>query len=157
MQKEFITTNSKQTQKMGEMLAKEITNATVVCLVGELGAGKTTFTQGFLKGLSAEGPYTSPTFLIMKQYDNVYHFDAYRVDSKDILSLGWEEIIANPQNIVIIEWADKVRDIIPKRAVWIDFGWVDEEKRKIIFKNLSFEIKNLNIQIIPIKEVNSSR
>lgn len=137
MQKEFITTNSKQTQKLGEMLAKEITGAIAVCLVGELGAGKTTFTQGFLKGLGAEGPYTSPTFLIMKQYGNVYHFDAYRVDSKDILNLGWEEIIANPQNIVIIEWADKVRDIIPAGAVWIDFKWVDEKKRKIVLKGLN--------------------
>ena len=138
MQKEFITTNSKQTQKLGELLARELQGGEVICLDGELGAGKTTFTQGLLKGLKVKGPYTSPTFLIMKEYKtlnrNIYHFDAYRVEANDILNLGWEEILSNGKNIIIIEWASRIEKIIPKNSLQINFEWVDENKRKITFK-----------------------
>lgn len=154
--KTIITKSSEETQKLGEELAKRMKGGEVVCLTGELGSGKTTFTQGFLKELGSKGPYTSPTFLIMKQYrlgthnakrgtlDSrftihdlrfVYHFDAYRVDEKDILNLGWKEIISDEKNIVIVEWAERIRKIIPKNAVWIKFEWVSEEERKITFEN----------------------
>ena len=135
MEKTFVTTNSKQTQKLGELLALELKGGEIICLDGELGAGKTTFTQGLLKGLKVEGPYTSPTFLIMKQYENVYHIDAYRVEAQDILNLGWEEILSNKKNIIIIEWAERIKKIIPSNAIWIKFEWLDENKRKIIYKN----------------------
>ncbi|MFZ2975122.1 MAG: tRNA (adenosine(37)-N6)-threonylcarbamoyltransferase complex ATPase subunit type 1 TsaE [Candidatus Moraniibacteriota bacterium] len=158
MEKTFITINSKQTQKLGELLVRELKGGEILCLDGELGAGKTTFTQGLLKGLKVKGPYTSPTFLIMKQYHiacnmkhetkkekmfhvscfmfhDVYHFDAYRVEAQDILNLGWEEIIANPKNIVIIEWASRIKNIIPSNAIWIEFFWLGEKERKIIFKS----------------------
>lgn len=157
MRKEFITTNSKETRKLGEILASELKEGGVICLSGDLGAGKTTFTQGLLKGLGAKGPYTSPTFVIMKKYElkipnnklqisnklqnsklkirNVYHIDAYRVEVGDVLSLGWEEIVANPENIVIIEWAERIRKIIPKESLWINFKWAGENERKITFGN----------------------
>ncbi len=168
--KETITQNFQETRKLGENLAKEIlkdqkrsdrsrpkqpkaVGPLAVCLSGDLGSGKTTFAQGLLEGLGADGPYTSPTFLIMKEYktglNNIYHLDCYRVKSKDVLDLGWEEIIAGKNNVVIIEWAERIRDIIPKDSLWIDFEWagpprVDERsprveagenKRKIIFEN----------------------
>jgi len=161
--KSYITNNSKQTQKLGEMLAREIKGGQVVCLSGELGAGKTTFTQGLLKGLKVKGPYTSPTFLVMKQYkkeisnsksqipnksqnpkskiQNIYHVDAYRVDTKDILDLGWEEIIMDKNNVIIIEWADRISGIIPKDSLWISFEWIDENERKITLSS-KFKIKN---------------
>jgi len=155
MQKEVITTSAKQTQKLGKKLSQEIQTGGIICLTGELGAGKTTFAQGILKGLKIEGPYTSPTFVIMKQYKkkipnsksqitnkfkihNVYHIDAYRVNAEDILNLGWKEIIANSQNIVIIEWADRIKKIIPNKdekscvsTTWIEFFWKGKNKRKI--------------------------
>lgn len=148
MRKEFITRNSKETQKLGEMLAEEFKNGGVLALSGDLGSGKTTFTQGFLKGLKVKGPYTSPTFLVIKNYKphptlslprrgikgevkNIYHTDAYRIKSKDILDLGWEEIVSIPENIVIIEWADRIEKIIPKSALWIRFEWVDNNTRKL--------------------------
>lgn len=153
MRKEFISTNSKQTQILGKLLAEEIRGQAVICLEGDLGAGKTTFTQGFLQGLKIKGPYTSPTFVVMKHYErkvkspvstgrqekskvkifNIYHIDAYRVNSEDVLNLGWEEIIAG-ENIIIIEWADRIKKIIPKDAVWIKFEWLEDKKRKIIIK-----------------------
>ena len=64
----YITENFRQTQKLGELLAMELQGREVICLEGELGAGKTTFTQGLLKGLKVKGPYTSPTFVVMKEY-----------------------------------------------------------------------------------------
>lgn len=134
MRKKFITENSKQTQKLGELLAKELKGGEIICLSGDLGAGKTTFTQGLLKGLGAKAPFTSPTFVIMKKYKKtIFHFDAYRVGAKDILNLGWEEMIADKKNVIIIEWAERIKKIIPKDALWIKLKWVDESKRKIIF------------------------
>ncbi|MFA7319004.1 MAG: tRNA (adenosine(37)-N6)-threonylcarbamoyltransferase complex ATPase subunit type 1 TsaE [Parcubacteria group bacterium] len=150
MQKELITTTSAQTQEAGRLLAKEFQGGEVICLSGELGAGKTTFTQGLLGGLGLEGPFTSPTFLVMKEYEikypisniqypikyqNVYHIDAYRVGTEDILALGWEEMVANPENIIIIEWAERVKEIIPNNAIWINFEWLDENRRKITLSN----------------------
>ncbi|MDP1883893.1 MAG: tRNA (adenosine(37)-N6)-threonylcarbamoyltransferase complex ATPase subunit type 1 TsaE [Candidatus Moranbacteria bacterium] len=163
MRKEFITENFKETQRLGEFLAMEIEDgrkssvlvslvrpkmsdleeALVLCLEGDLGAGKTTFTQGLLQRLRAEGPYTSPTFLIMKEYDlqetkefkirNIYHIDAYRVGERDVLDLGWEEIIADPKNVVIVEWPEKISRILPENSIRIKFEWLDENRRKITF------------------------
>jgi tRNA threonylcarbamoyladenosine biosynthesis protein TsaE len=131
----FITTTAKQTQQLGETLAQELKGGQIICLSGELGSGKTTFTQGLLKGLKVRGPYTSPTFVIMKKYkNNIFHFDAYRVSDKDILSLGWKEIIAGPKNIIIVEWADRIKKIIPRGCLQIKFEWVNKNERKIIFK-----------------------
>jgi tRNA threonylcarbamoyladenosine biosynthesis protein TsaE len=164
---EFITKNFKQTQILGEFLAKELSGGEIICLSGDLGSGKTTFAQGVLKGLGAKGPYTSPTFVVMKQYKtkfsifnfqfsnnsqitkldkqkkykiqntkyqilNIYHIDAYRVGPEDILDLGWEEIIAGKNNIIIIEWAERIKRIIPKGAVWLELEHLKEDERKII-------------------------
>lgn len=155
--KTFITENSKQTQWLGQMLGQELKGGEIICLAGDLGAGKTTFSQGLLKGLKIKGPYTSPTFAIIKHYRkrisnnqspiskknpksniqffNIYHVDAYRVGARDMLNLGWEEIISppagGPENIVIIEWADRIKKIIPRRALWIRFEWLDKDKRRI--------------------------
>jgi len=149
---EYITNNFQETQKLGELLAAELQGGEVLCLEGELGAGKTTFTQGLLQGLGAKGPYTSPTFLIMKEYkiedtnhklqtqntiENIYHIDAYRVGADDLLNLGWEEIIADPKNVVIIEWSERVKEILPKDSLKIKFEWVDQEQRKITSQRLN--------------------
>jgi len=160
----ITTKNSKETRDLGKMLAQEIKNGQVVCLSGELGSGKTTFTQGFLQGLKIKGPYTSPTFVIMKHYKpktqnpkpktqsstpknlkklratgyellGIYHIDAYRINAKDILNLGWEEIIADSNNIIIVEWAERIKKIIPQNSLWICMEWLNEKERKIIFKN----------------------
>ena len=129
----FVTSSADETRKLGRFLAKELRGGAIICLSGDLGSGKTTFVQGFLKGLGTKGPYTSPTFLIMKKYgENVFHFDTYRVEADDVMNLGWEEIVANNENIVIIEWAEKIKKIIPSDAAWLKFEWVDEDKRKII-------------------------
>ncbi|MEK7123712.1 MAG: tRNA (adenosine(37)-N6)-threonylcarbamoyltransferase complex ATPase subunit type 1 TsaE, partial [Patescibacteria group bacterium] len=155
---DFITQNYKQTQKLAEIFAKEIAaakpsaeTAFIVALTGDLGSGKTTFTQGFVKGFGIKEKITSPTFVLMHRhriksknekgknkkkikflnFENFFHLDCYRLDSpQELNTLGFKEIIANSQNIVLIEWADKIAKLLPKTALKIKFQWVGENKRK---------------------------
>ncbi|MBU4284716.1 tRNA (adenosine(37)-N6)-threonylcarbamoyltransferase complex ATPase subunit type 1 TsaE [Patescibacteria group bacterium] len=139
---QFITQNQKQTQNLARILAKEILkykntkkNALVFGLIGNLGAGKTTFIQAFAKGIGIKARLTSPTFVLMKNYGNLYHIDCYRIKNhKDILALDFQEIVSSPKNIIMIEWAEKVRKILPKNTVWIKFKIVSEKKRLISVK-----------------------
>lgn len=136
----FIIKNQKQTEKLANLLAKEILkyknikkNALVFGLVGELGAGKTTFTKAFAKGLGIKNKITSPTFVLMKNYKVFFHIDCYRIkNAKDILELDFKEIVSNPQNIIMIEWAEKIRKILPKNTIWIKFKMISQKERKII-------------------------
>ena len=134
--KSFITTSSAQTKKLGQMLAKELHGGEIICLSGDLGSGKTTFTQGILKGLRVKGPFTSPTFNIIKAYKiksySVYHVDAYRINSKDLIDLGWKDFAGKPNALVIIEWAERVKKIIPASALWINFEWISDKERRLI-------------------------
>jgi len=145
MKKENITSSPGQTKKLGEQFAKEaLKNKSkkrtfVIGLQGELGGGKTTFLQGFAKGLGIKEKILSPTFVILKRFrikdKNFYHIDCYRIQkSKELLDLGFKEIISNPKNIVAVEWADKIKKILPKNTTWIDFDFIDEKTRKIITK-----------------------
>jgi tRNA threonylcarbamoyladenosine biosynthesis protein TsaE len=137
---EFITTSAIQTKKIGAILAEELCGGEIICLTGDLGAGKTTFTQGLLKGLGVKGPYTSPTFAIVKEYKlkdinqkikSIFHIDAYRIKSKDLIELGFKDFAGKDNVITIIEWPEKVKQLIPTDAVWINFEWITDKKRKI--------------------------
>ena len=137
----FFTKNEKETQKLAQILAREILKAPkktkealVVGLEGNLGAGKTTFIQAFAKGIGVKGKLTSPTFVLMKKYGNLYHLDCYRIkDSEDVLALDFKEIISIPKNIVLIEWAEKIKRILPKDRVWIKFKILGKKERIITF------------------------
>ena len=139
-----ITENPKYTQRLGSELAKKLIRqrpkkALIVALEGELGAGKTTFIKGFSKALGIREKVHSPTFVLIHRHKirgkNLYHVDAYRLKSgKDLLKLGIKEIFANPKNIVLIEWADRVKRIIPKNAVWIRLEHLSKNERKVTIK-----------------------
>jgi len=145
MKKVYKTKSVKETQEIAQQLAKKILKnlpagrqGIVIGLQGELGGGKTTFVQGFAKGLGIKEKILSPTFVIFKRFPikerNLYHFDCYRVkNEEDILELGFEEIISNPKNIVVIEWASKIKKIMPKDTIWINFKFVNETTRVIDF------------------------
>jgi tRNA threonylcarbamoyladenosine biosynthesis protein TsaE len=137
----FFTKNEKETIKLAQILAKEILKtpkriktALVIGLEGNLGAGKTTFIQAFAKGTGIKSRLTSPTFVLMKKYNNLYHLDCYRIkDSQDVLALDFKEIISEPKNIVLIEWAEKIKRILPKDKIWIKFKILGKSQRLITF------------------------
>ncbi len=137
----FLTKNPKETSKLAKILAKEIIKsrpkikrALIFGLVGELGSGKTTFIQSFAKELGIKARLTSPSFVLMKKYKNFYHIDCYRIRGpKDILVLDFKEIISDPQNIIMVEWAEKIRKILPKGTIWIRFKTIGPNKRQINF------------------------
>jgi tRNA threonylcarbamoyladenosine biosynthesis protein TsaE len=139
MEKTRITTSFEETQRLGIDFAKELTGGAVIALHGNLGSGKTTFVQGFAKGLGIEKNIISPTFIIMRTYiagdKNFYHVDLYRIESdKDVEGLGLLELIRDPQNIVVIEWPDKIEHLLPENRVDIYFEYLGDDKRKITIK-----------------------
>lgn len=138
--KEIITNSSKETFDLGKDFAKDLKGGEILCFSGDLGAGKTTFTQGLLAGLGVSEKVNSPTFVIIKEYQldkkeikNIYHIDTYRVEKDDIIDLGWDDMIKKEENITIIEWPEKINEIIPQKSIWIKFEHLSEDKRKIIF------------------------
>ena len=165
----FITNSYKKTQKLGEKLAlllysghsgsdepsgsmrqakeiKDRKSAVVFGLQGDLGGGKTTFLQGFAKGLGIKEKILSPTFVIIKKFKiknlpaqagkhfkNFYHIDCYRINNaKDIEDLGFGDIILNPENIVVVEWPERIKKRLPKSAITIKFKFVEQNKREIV-------------------------
>ena len=140
----IISKSLAETEKIArEFLAKEImkseNSATVIGLYGDLGSGKTAFTQAVAKCLGVKEAVTSPTFVIEKIYkldhqnfEHLIHIDAYRLRSGDeLLHLGWEEIAKNPKNLIFIEWPEKVAEILPNDIKKIHFTFVDENTREI--------------------------
>ncbi|MEF3691822.1 MAG: tRNA (adenosine(37)-N6)-threonylcarbamoyltransferase complex ATPase subunit type 1 TsaE [Candidatus Moraniibacteriota bacterium] len=141
--KEIITNNSRETFDCGKDFARKLKGGELLCLEGELGAGKTTFAQGLLAGLGVKETVNSPTFLVMKQYllennkgsiKKIYHIDAYRINGREMSDLGWEELLADKDNLLIVEWPEKIREIIPADFWQIDFEHLEGEQRKISFK-----------------------
>ncbi|MCR4261211.1 MAG: tRNA (adenosine(37)-N6)-threonylcarbamoyltransferase complex ATPase subunit type 1 TsaE [Candidatus Colwellbacteria bacterium] len=140
----MISKSAKETGSIAKNIAAEITNKekpVILALSGDLGAGKTTFTQSFAKALGVKKRILSPTFLIMKRFPiaqnnfkNLYHIDAYRVRAADLEKLGIQEIFKG-QNIVLIEWADRVKEILPKSAIWIKFEHGRQENERQITIN----------------------
>lgn len=117
-------------------------HATVVGLRGDLGAGKTAFVQQTAQLLGVTDTVTSPTFVIEKIYKldhshfaHLIHIDAYRLESdRELLSLGWSEITADPKNLIMIEWPEKVPGCMPSYAEYVTFTFVNETTRDISYE-----------------------
>ena len=131
----YISKNIKDTEGIAKDFMNKIkgggnSSATVVGLYGELGAGKTHFVQSVGKIFGIKRKINSPTFVVMKRYSlgkasrfkNLFHLDAYRLkNEKELLHLGWAEIIADPLNIIFIEWPENVKKAMPKKHFKIKF------------------------------------
>lgn len=138
-----VSKNLNQTQNIAkEILGKKHpskSGATVFALYGDLGSGKTTFVQSAAKEFGLEDEITSPTFVILKKYnlanksfEKFIHVDTYRIDEdKELSTLGFEEDLNNPKNIIFIEWADRVENLLPEGAHKIGFKFIDENTREI--------------------------
>ena len=147
---EIITASALETQKVGQILAEEIIKSGVgsrqaltIALQGDLGSGKTTFIQGLAKGLKIKDKVTSPTFVILRRHNiqhqisnikHLYHLDCYRIRVKDLAGLDFREIIKNPQNMIVIEWAERIKKSLPSNLLWIKFAYLNKHKRKILIK-----------------------
>lgn len=143
---EYLSKSVLETEKIAAELAQKIflqqtqNKATVVALEGELGAGKTTFVKAFAKALGVKEKLSSPTFVIMRSYQLstasyqlLVHIDAYRLDGGEELELlGIDDIFTGPENIVLIEWAERVADILPAKHLTIHIDHISENERKII-------------------------
>lgn len=138
--KTYTSSSPDETKKIARDIARKISNGTVA-LSGDLGSGKTTFVQGFAEGLGIKDKIISPTFVLIRQHQLpkskriLYHIDLYRLeDPLELKNIGLEEIIENPNNIVLIEWAEKAKKLLPKNTIWINFKNLSENTRELIFK-----------------------
>ena len=125
-----ITASPQETEELATWAGQRVREGTVLCLEGELGAGKTLFVRAMAKTLGVEGEVTSPTFSLMNIYEGIcpiFHFDLYRLDTAEELEdIGFYEYVENPDGIVIIEWADKFPEALPEEYVRIVFEQTDE-------------------------------
>lgn len=132
-----ISKSQAETKKFAEDFLNSLkpqAGATVLALSGDLGSGKTTFSQYIGQALGVESHMPSPTFLIERVYElkdkswqHLIHVDAYRLEnSKELLALGWAEMLKSPKNLVLIEWAERVKNILPTDAIHIVFNHVAE-------------------------------
>jgi tRNA threonylcarbamoyladenosine biosynthesis protein TsaE len=149
---EILSKSGRQTKIFARDLAKELKKfvprktgkATVIGISGDLGAGKTTFVQGFAKALGVKERITSPTFVIMKKFpihkhkiknsffSFFYHFDFYRLSSaKDLQALDFRKIAADPKNLVVVEWSDRIKNFNRNVSIRIDVGHGKKNERII--------------------------
>lgn len=133
-----------ETANIAKAFAKTLKGGDVLCLNGDLGVGKTAFVQGLVKALGFEEPISSPTFTIVNCYEGgrlpIYHFDVYRIDNCDeMYEIGFEEYVYG-SGITIIEWSDKIKEILPQKRYDITIS-KDYEKHEN-FRYIEIEEKN---------------
>jgi tRNA threonylcarbamoyladenosine biosynthesis protein TsaE len=131
----FISNSAAETIAAGRSYAQSARQGDVFALRGDLGAGKTQFVKGFVAGLGSSAEVTSPTFVLVHEYEDgrlpVYHFDFYRLDNGEaVLRLGFDDYVFGG-GISLIEWADRYPDLVPRHAKWLSFELKDENTRVI--------------------------
>lgn len=156
---ETITLSANKTKILGENLSQKLKGGEIIALIGDLGSGKTTFIQGLARGLGITEQITSPTFVLCKEYalpsyihlrgvnktlclhrvgvkkviKKFVHIDSYRLENvKEAQAFGIQDYFSSRDLVVAIEWADKIRPILPKNTIFIKFQLIDLKKRKII-------------------------
>ncbi|MDO8668164.1 MAG: tRNA (adenosine(37)-N6)-threonylcarbamoyltransferase complex ATPase subunit type 1 TsaE [bacterium] len=150
----IISSSEQETYLIGKEFAKKLTSGEILGLIGDLGAGKTIFTKGLAAGLGIRKTLTSPTFVLMKVYPVksfrssernsaesgvisrgkpqiklLAHLDAYRIKSaEDLVAIGMNEYANRPDTVTVIEWADKIKTILPKKTRFITIGYKNESR-----------------------------
>lgn len=141
MKIELITNSANDTIEFGKSVARAVEKGAVISLVGDLGAGKTTFTKGIARGLGIMDNVTSPTFTILNEYageeKKLYHFDFYRIEDPDeLVELGFEDYFPSTDGLTIVEWVEKAPSVLPKQYYQITFEKIDDDKRRIVFEEV---------------------
>lgn len=133
---EFISRSTEQTRRIGMRLGALIQTGDVICLVGDLGSGKTTLAQGIASGWGSLDTVTSPTFVLVNVYRGpngarLYHLDAYRLQgASEAEELDLEMMLDSGP--LVIEWAERIQDALPPERMWIKLHWVDQGQRDLI-------------------------
>ncbi len=144
--------NLQDTEKIGKIISRCLEKGTVLCLDGDLGAGKTAITQFIAKEFGVKEYITSPTFNIIKEYEGrlpFYHMDVYRIESEDdMYDLGYDEYIYS-EGVTVIEWSENIRTILPDERIDIKIDRIDENKRimtiegrGVVYEKITEELKN---------------
>ena len=137
MEIHIISGSPERTFEIGEVIGRSLKKGDILALSGELGSGKTCFTQGLAKGLDVTAQYnvTSPTFTLLNEYPGrlkLSHLDVYRLSgAQDIEEIGYEDYFFGP-GVIVIEWAEKIEQLIPDYGIWVFFRHVDENTREIV-------------------------
>ncbi len=125
----FLLKTSEETVAFGEKIGAALPPNAIVALTGDLGAGKTTFVKGLALGLGINETVQSPTFVLLNIYQNLYHFDLYRLSGeKDFISLGFDEYF-HKGGVCVFEWPERISSLLPKETIHISFS--HEEKGRI--------------------------
>ena len=144
----FTSNSVQQTHAVARVLWRTLKHivpfdhACVIALRGDLGAGKTAFMQGFAKAMGLGQFMTSPTFLLMRSFDvpgatsvrTLVHIDSWRIQADDLGHLGMADALRDPHNIICIEWAERVKSLLPYDTIWVDFKHVSHTTRLITFR-----------------------
>ncbi len=144
----LISDSREQTLEVGRLIGAILERGDIVALIGELGSGKTCLTQGMAKGLGVEEnvPVVSPTFTLINEYPGkipLIHLDVYRLSGpRDLEDMGYEEYFEGG-GIVVIEWAEKIRDILPAKTLFISMRYIDENTREMILEGPGEKIRKL--------------
>lgn len=134
---DVITHSPTQTYQLGQQLGTMIREGDLICLCGELGAGKTTFASGIGSGWGAREIVNSPTFVFVNEYSDsrgrrLYHIDAYRLrDAADSQSIALDDLLDDPHGAVMIEWAERVQEVLPNEYLQIDLVAIDDQTRQV--------------------------
>lgn len=137
---DFVSQSVEQTGQIGAQLGEALRAGDIVCLSGDLGAGKTALTRGIAAGWGAREPVTSPTFTLVHQHtrasdsQRLYHIDCYRLnDAADAWSIGLEDLIYG-DDVAVIEWAENVRDLLPPDCLWVRLEFGGEDERRLSYR-----------------------
>src|SRR3989344_5481916 len=131
----IVTNNLAATHKLGEAIGKNLKGDETLALVAPLGGGKTSFTQELARGLGIKKLVISPTFVLERIYKGrhpLHHFDMYRIEAGDTDSTGLLDILG--EAVVVVEWAEKLKSVLPKDTIWTTINIVGENSREFIFE-----------------------
>jgi tRNA threonylcarbamoyladenosine biosynthesis protein TsaE len=148
---DIISNNAEQTHRLGVRLGGLLQAGDIVCLSGDMGAGKTVFSAGIGIGWGAQNPLTSPTYNLVHEHrrdkdkQRLYHLDCYRLNGNaaDVDSIGFDDLVADPRGVMVIEWPERIQSVLPKNRLWVQVRILDVNRRNFIFEGTSKRYEEL--------------